>query len=35
MEATIKRFLTFLNATGEIAVDNIDEEVSIPYYYPT
>jgi hypothetical protein len=31
MEATTRRILALINATGEIATDKVDEEAGIPY----
>jgi hypothetical protein len=34
MEAVTRRITALLNATGEIAADEVDEETGIPYSYP-
>jgi hypothetical protein len=34
MEATTRRILALLNATGEIAADKEDDKAGIPYFCP-
>jgi hypothetical protein len=34
VEAATRRILALLNATGEIAADKVEKEVSISYSYP-